>query len=416
MVLHAPITSTPITKIKRRNLLAISLTRVLHGFGLDIFNVVYQPFLLELTNSLLITGIIVSIGSVMQFLPMPLIGKISDKYHRKILITASMPITIIGITFFIISNPSAIYYAIIGIMIYFLGFTLNNLNSQFAIAENTDKSKGFIYGIMFFAFFGGRLTGSSFLIIASWIETRMYFLIFICILAIEGLIFGFLLSNKNQMASRNSLTFYNNSEKKENLWLKVIKTKTLRSILIFFTLDIFVYGLSLTIYNAGLRDYYQLTKGDLALLSISFNLTNMIFQIPAGRITDKLGNKTTLILSQIFGLGFFLMNIIAFSLWSTAIYLWLIPILIIGMASLALSVCTFVPAEQVILTNLGENRKAESYGIISFARGIGYIPTGYIGGFLVENLNYVAPFIFSTIGVFVEILFLLRFFHHHPQT
>jgi MFS family permease len=416
MVLHIPITSIPMKKTKQRNLLAISLTKILHGFGLDIFNVVYQPFLLELTNSLIITGIIVSIGSIMQFLPMPIIGKISDRYHRKILTTVSMPITILGITFFIISSPSAIYYAIIGIMIYFLGFTLNNLNSQFIVAENTDKSKGLIYGIMFFAFFGGRLGGSSFIIFAQWIETRTFFLIFIGILALEGVIYGFLLSNKHQNNSLISINSFKNSEKKENLWLKVIKTKTLRSILIFFTLDIFVYGLSLTIYNAGLRDYYQLTKGDLALLSISFNLTNMIFQIPAGRITDKLGNKTTLILSQIFGLGFFSMNIITFLLWSTGITNWLLPTLIIGMASLALSVCTFVPAEQVILTNLGERRKAESYGIISFARGIGFIPTGYIGGLLVDNLNYVAPFIFSTIGVFIEILFLLRFFHHHPQS
>jgi MFS family permease len=403
-------------KIKRKNLLAVSFTRILHGFGLDIFNVIYQPFLLELTNSLLITGIIISIGSIMQFLPMPIIGKISDKYHRKGLLIISIMITILGLTFLILSGPISIYYAVIGIIIYFLGFTLNNLNSQFLIAENSDKSKGVVYGIMFFAFFGGRLGGSTFVILAQWIETKIYFLIIIGILAIEGMIYTLLLSKASRDKPINLTSSNNNLKKKENLWLKIFKTKTLRSIVIFFTLDIFVYGLSLTIYNAGLNDEYFLTKGDLAILSLSFNISNMIFQIPAGRITDKFGNKATLIISQLFGIGFFFMNILGFFFWNTGTTNILIPTLIIGYLLLAVSVCTFVPAEQIILTNLGENRKAESYGIISFARGIGYLPTGFLGGILVENINYAAPFIFSTIGVFIEILFLVRFFHHHPQS
>ena len=138
--------------INRKNLIAVGLTRLIHGFGFDIFNVVYQPFLLELTNSIVITGIIVSMGSIMQFLPMPIIGKISDKYQKKLLLILSIIIYILGLSFLIVSTPFTTYYALIGIMIYFLGFTLNNLNTQFVIAENTDRSKGFIYGIMFFVF------------------------------------------------------------------------------------------------------------------------------------------------------------------------------------------------------------------------------------------------------------------------
>jgi predicted MFS family arabinose efflux permease len=74
-------------------------------------------------------------------------------------------------------------------------------------------------------------------------------------------------------------------------------------------------------------------------------------------------------------------------------------------------VCTFVPAEQIILTNLGEDQKSESYGIVSFFRGIGLVPTGIIGGLMVEYIHYIAPFIFSTIGLVFELLFLIRYFH-----
>jgi MFS family permease len=190
-----------------------------------------------------------------------------------------------------------------------------------------------------------------------------------------------------------------------------LKTKSLRSILIFFTLDIFVYSISLSIYSGGLHAYYHLSIDDIAFITLWFNIGNAIFQIPAGRITDKIGNKKTLILSQIFGFGFFFMNILAVIFWVNFFKHVLILTLSIGYLSFALSVCTFIPAEQVILTNLGENQKAESYGIVSFFRGIGLIPTGFLGGLMVESVHYIAPFIFSTIGLAIEFLFLFKFFH-----
>jgi MFS family permease len=401
-------------KKKRNNLIAISITKLLHGFGTNIFNVIYQPFLLQITNSLVLTGFIVSLGSIMQFLPMPFIGRLSDKYNRKILITFSMPVFMMGVFLFMIASPSTIFYAILGLLLYFFGATINNLNSQFIISENSDKSKGLIYGFMFFSFFMGSIGGSILLIlIPYYYGSKIYFLLYIGILAIEGIIYAILLSTKTH--TKESISLFNKNKKKMNLWKNIfINSKTLRSILIFFTLDIFVYGTTLSIYNAGLVEFYHLTTENIALLSIGMNTTNMIFQIPAGRVTDKLGNKRILILSQIFGLGFFIFNIVTIFLWINGITsIIMLMLLLFGEISLALSIVTFIPAEQVILTDLGKERKYEYYGIINFMRGVGYIPTGYLAGLMVENIGYISPFIFSIVGVIFEILFLLRFFHHH---
>ena len=343
---------------------------------------------------------------------MPLIGKLSDKFNRKLIITISMPIYILGLFLLIIANPTTLYFAVLGIMMYFLGFTINNLNSQFIVAESTTKSKGLIYGIMFFSYFLGTIGGSILVISDSSLNARAYFEIFIGILAFECLIYGILLSNKTQLIE-NEFSI-DKRVKKENQWKKILRTKTLRSILIFFTLDIFVYGLTLSIYVAGLKSYYNLTVENIAILSMGMNITNMLFQIPAGKITDKIGSKKTLILSQFFGIGFFIMNVLAVSLWSNNYGTPLLFILLVGHISLAISVVTFIPSEQMILTNLDTQRKGESYGIIAFARGLGYIPTGYLGGLIVVNLGYMTLFIFSFCGVILEIIFLLRFFHHHP--
>jgi len=400
-----------IEKRMHRNLIALAITKLIHGFGTGMFIVIYQPFLLELTNSIVLTGLFISIGSIIQFIPMPIVGRLSDKFNRKYVLVSSVPIYIIGLSFLVSTSPTSLYFIIFGIIFYFLGFILNNLNTQFLITENSSKSKGTTFGFMFFSYFGGTIAGSVFIILGQGLNSRFYLILFILLLVIEEIIFIFFISTKIQNNQNKKFSENKFNNEKENIWVKIFKTKSLRSILIFFTLDIFVYSISLSIYSGGLNDYYNLSKEDIAFIILWFNIGNAVFQIPAGRITDKIGNKKALILSQVFGFGFFFINILSVILWMNFIRDSLIIILSIGYLLFSLSVCTFIPAEQIILTNLSENQKAESYGVISFFRGIGLIPTGFIAGLIVENVHYIAPFIFSTIGLIVELLFLLKFFH-----
>ncbi|RLG29125.1 hypothetical protein DRN98_08695 [Methanosarcinales archaeon] len=163
-------------------------------------------------------------------------------------------------------------------------------------------------------------------------------------------------------------------------------------------------------YTGGLRDYYGLTYENIAFISFWLNFTNMIFQIPAGKITDKIGKKLALFLSETFGLTFFTLNIIGSILWSMGFNNLLLLFLVLANISFGLSVVTFIPAELIILTDLDRERKAELFGIISFIRGIGTIPTGVIGGFLIVNVGYISPFIIAFLGIIFEIWFLLRYF------
>jgi hypothetical protein len=110
-------------------------------------------------------------------------------------------------------------------------------------------------------------------------------------------------------------------------------------------------------------------------------------------------------------MSFFVINIIAFFVWTAGFTQFLFPALLISHIPFALSVCTFIPSEQMALTDLDETRKAESYGLVGMIRGLGFIPTGYIGGFLFENVNYIAPLFISFIGIFFEIWYLFKYFH-----
>ncbi len=400
-------------KIKRRNLITLATVKLIHGFGTGMFGIIFQPYLFDLTNeSFILTGLFISIGLMMQFTPMPWIGKFSDKYNRKYILIISIPIYIIGLLFLIMASSTSIYFLLFGVIFYFLGLIINNLNTQFLVAENSNKAKGLTFGFMLFSYFGGTIAGSIFILIGQDSEIYSFYLtVFIVILLIEEIFFIFALSGHSFHIKNSEDRVKIVHNKKENMWKKILRTKSLRSILIFFTLDIFVYSVSLSIYTGGLYAYYHLSINDLAFIMLWANIGNAIFQIPAGRITDKIGNKKTLILSQIFGFGFFFMNILAVIFWINFFKHVLLLTLSIGYLFLALSVCTFIPAEQILLTNLGENQKAESYGIISFFRGIALIPTGFLGGFIVENVHYIAPFIFSAIGLGIELIFLVKFFH-----
>ena len=397
--------------IKRRNLIALFFCNLLFGIGAGMFNVVFQPFVLDLTSSILITGLFVTLGGIVQFLPLPFIGRISARIGRKKVILGGISCFIAGLIFLNFSNSSLLVFLVIGMVLYFLGIAMHSFNINIFVGENSNKSKGgLLYGLMFFSYFGGTIFGSFFILISKAFDTRFFFQIFIFLLIAEALIILFVISEKNRTSKSPKINTLNTDTASQSVWRKMMETPKNKAILIFFTLDLFIYSIGLSIYSGGLRDFYNISREELALITIVFNAANMLFQIPGGHLADKIGKKKSLIWSQVFGLGFFFINILAFFLWAGGFEAILLPALIISHIPFAMSVCTFIPSEQLSLTNLDEARKAESYGIVGFIRGIGFIPTGYIGGFLLESVHYIAPLIISFTLIFVEIWYLFKYF------
>ena len=63
--------SEEIDKVQKRNLWALFFIGLIYGFASRPFFLVYQPFLLKITGSLFITGILVTLGGIILFLPKP---------------------------------------------------------------------------------------------------------------------------------------------------------------------------------------------------------------------------------------------------------------------------------------------------------------------------------------------------------
>ena len=396
-------------RVKRRNIWSQIFMYLLHGFGFSAFNVVLQPFMLEFTGSLFYTGIIISISGIMQFLPMPFIGKLSDKYGLKKIWLFGLPIYAFGLMILIVTNN--IPLLIIGVLTYMLGAMVNGLNFQIFVSENSGETKkGIMYGLVFFAFFAGSIGGTSFVMLDLGLSFQFYFQVFIIILIMEWLILVLIIRSPNAIKKHEELDLIKTLEQKQKKATKLFQNSKIKVATVFFTLDVFVWGIALSIYNAGLTIYYHFTPAEIASIAVWFHISNMVSQIPAGRIADKIGKKKSLIISQFFGMVFFSMNILISVLWSQGITEFAFLGLIIGEIFFGIAVTTFIPSEQMTLTNLDDSRKAESYGIVAFIRGIGMMPTGAIGGFLAESVHYIAPFAVGLVGLVFEILFLLKYF------
>jgi len=397
-------------RVKMRNVWSQIIMNLIHGFGFSAFNVVLQPFIFTLTGeSLFYTGIIISISNIMMFLPMPFIGFLSDKFGIKTIWLFGPPIFSFGLIILVFTSNIPILK--VGILIYVLGAMVNSLNFQIFVSENSGGSKkGFMYGLVFFAYFGGAIGGTSFVVLNPAFNAQVYFLILSIILIIEWLILVFIIRTPTSSSSIQIRDLSNPTDSEQKKTPKLFQNSKIKVATFFFAFDVFVWGIVLSVYNAGLKANYNFLDSNIAFIALWFQISNMVSQIPAGRIADKIGRKKCLIISQFFGMVFFSMNVVVSILWSQGITIFLFPGLILGQIFFGLAVTTFIPSEQMTLTNLDDKRKGFSYGIVTFIRGIGMLPTGAIGGFLAESINYTAPFIVGLVGLVIEIWFLAKYF------
>jgi MFS family permease len=396
-------------KIGRTNIYAMMFTSLFYGIGSNMFFIVYVPFLYEFTDSIITIGVITTLGSLIQFLMMPWIGRLSDKYGRKLFWYFDSPLMILGLIFFIFADN--LFFIITGVLCFYFGLGIGYSIYQVLIMESSKETKkGFNYGILTFLMSVGNIIGSIFVLVDSRFNVRFYFIIFIIIMVISQVVVIFFIFDPLPRNHDKQLSLRKLPKTEKGTWRKMFTTSKTRLIVFYFTFNAFIYGISTSIYTAGLIDQYRITQQDIALISLWNQISFVLFQIPAGHLTDKIGKKKTLIFSELFGLSFLSLLIISFFIWSSGFKSLILPLLITGQIIWVVNQTTFVPSDAIITTNLDDTRRAESYGILSLIRGIGTMPTGIIAGLLIANVHYIFPFILTIMGIIFKIWFLLKYF------
>jgi MFS family permease len=403
-----------IEKIGRTNIYAMMFTSLFYGIGSNMFFIVYVPFLYEFTDSIVTIGLITTLGSIIQFLIMPWIGRLSDRYGRKLFWYFDSPLMILGLIFFIFAD--SLFFITTGVLFFHFGLGIGYSIFQVLVMESsTEAKKGFNYGILTFLMSVGNIVGGIFVLIDSRFNPRFYFIIFIIFMVIGQVIvirfiFDPLPRNREKLLNLKKLP-----KTERGTWRKMFTSSKTRQFVFYFTFNAFIYSISTSIYTAGLINQYSINQQDIALLSLCNQISIILSQIPAGHLTDKIGKKKTLILSELFGLMFFSLLIISFFLWSSGFKFLILPLLITGQIIWTVNQTTFVPSEAIITTNLDETRRAESYGVLALIRGIGTMPTGIIAGLLIASVHYIVPFIITIMGIIFKLWFLSKYFEEDKK-
>jgi len=410
-----PISEIQIRTGKRRNLVVLYIINAIHGVIMGFFNSVYQSHLYNLTLDEFLVGVIQSTGFLMMIVAILFSGLLADKIGKKILILIGTGFFMVG--FGILYFGKTILLLILGSMFVFTGVGMLDPSWVTVISENTNqKNRGLVYGLIFFFFFGGSIAGawivsvlensSIILAIGLGSAASFYFLVSIGLMFMEGLIQGLFLKDKVALWNhKNNET----PKKRKQIWFVYLQDKALLLLLLFFILDAFVWGNAIQLYYTALRSVENglgITEGELALYVVFVvNLGNLILQIPAGWIVDKIGTKISFILSEAFGLGFLIMNLVAFFL--PRIYLF--KILIISQIFWAFSIAPWIPAQNRIITRVYPERTAEIYGFMNFSRNILWLGAGYLNGWNLRTFGFIGPLIVGIVGVAIEIIYLFIF-------
>ncbi|MHA1110237.1 MAG: MFS transporter [Promethearchaeota archaeon] len=408
------ISELTLRKIKRNNLIVLYIINFIHGICIGAYNSVYQAHLLDITKSEFLVGVVQSTGFFLMLLSMLVSGKLSERYGRKKMILFGTIMFIAG--FAVLYFGRTLPFLIIGSMLAYGGFGFLDPSWVASIAENTnEKNSGLVYGLTFFFFFFGSIIGSLLVsllesnptveIIGLGSNAAFYFLIGIGILFLEGLI-QMVFLNEKAVFQRKS---HEHIKKQKKIWRVYFHDKALRRLLIFFVLDAFVWGNAIQLYYTSLLSVdkgFGITQGQLALyVVLVVNVANLVFQIPAGKLIDKIGSKKGFLISEYFGLLFLILNIVTWFLPRD----YLILMLILSQIAWGLMIVPWLPAQNKIISRVYPERTAEIYGFMNFARNIFWFGAGYLAGWNLGTFGFLGPMIVGVVGVVVEIVYIYAF-------
>ena len=399
-----------IYKIQHSNRIVLLFFNVILGFAMNIYGTLSQPFLYSLFESETKVGIIVSLASFFMFLPQFWSGNISDRFGRKFCQG-------LGLVFMIISMISLGFFVqmiinVIGIMFLNIGYGIHSPAFNSFISENKPSGKSASnFGFMYFAYFIGSVSANTLInVLGEDYSYTFYFRLVFIIVCLWLILQSFLLKEKVLMEQRKQrieeikahALQTQNDEFTKSKWRIIIETPRIRNLIIYLTFDGLIWSIVLSVYYSGLIANFGVQKEFIAQLALVFSISNMVGQIPAGKIVDKIGTQKSLIWSVVAGFGLFGSILIAWFAKNNNFTIWLI----IGQIFFAISVVLYLPAQSSLATSFSEHRNAEIFGIIMAIKGIGLIPAGIIGGYLMENIHFLAPIIITLCCLPVEILFL----------
>ncbi|NHK31801.1 MAG: MFS transporter [Asgard group archaeon] len=395
---------------RKRNIVFLTITALFASSANSIHFIFYSLYFREINNSEKLFGII---GTVTAFVA--IIGLVLADYlngllgYKRVFIIAQILIAA-SFTFFIF-RPNKIYWIIIAVMILSLAFSLNESPYNIILTETAgEKKKGTISSIV--AFFGrfGEVIVSGLIFIVTILmgveytnnERSNYYLYSAIIVALIAIGVIFIVTDplrkikekqKEIVEKSNELKEEINTEedlikeKKTGFiagFIETFKDRWVLRVAITFFFDALLWSLALGVYLPGLQDeelFMDFALNDMQTsLLILITSGAVLVTMYLGRFVDKIGAKFFLFISEICGLIWAVLTIIY---TYNVQHFWII---ILSRIALGISIALWIPSTIALFTNVESERKSKVYNSIAIFRSIGWLPGGFIAGFIYEGI------------------------------
>ncbi len=387
---------------RKVNIYALITSSFLSGFRTNLVGAVWQPFVLSLGASMPTLGFVESLAGHRGIIPalvQPLGGWLSDRRGRRPLLASG---SILAITYlclcllaFHLRDWRLIFPAVI-----FQGLSALSRPAQASLVADSvrEGELGTAYSLIMTAFLVPGVFAPAF---GGFTADRLGFgSVFAVALVLEAVaLFPILKWVRETVSSDSAPTSFS---WKRMLARLLSPPARLRPLYIAVAADSFSWGLSYGILYGMLARTYGLSPSQIGLIVSASSAAWLLFQMPAGRLVDRFGGFSFMVISELVGIPL-MVGWLLFRSLKAFLFLQIFW---------GLVAATWVPAVQAYLAiRVPQEERGEAMGLLSAFRGLFAFPSPFLGGLLYELAGFPGPILASLAGIIITtaiFLFLVR--------
>jgi len=374
------------------NIPALALSDFVISNGWSIFDVIWQPFVLNLGATVSILGGLSSINTVVGSGLQVMTGRFSDFIGRKSMQIASFVFSIAAVT--ICLTADVWLFLIPAVICFGLSTAFLEPANMSMIAESVkERKRGIAYGIIALTWFIPGLYAS---ILGGYLATLYGFSVTLMIILSANLLslVIFAIFVTETLGEKKNIDFHAILNSLESFVRPKFGLSRFYLAVIFHNLR---WALSSIIFLGMLTATYHFTLFELGILEAVFCAVVSLSQIPFGWLVDRYGRKTFLMISELARI----IPLIGY-IFSNTFFEFLI---FHGMMGIAVS--AWIPAFQAYISDaVPEEERARHIGDLNALGGLIAFPAPFIGGVLFDAYGFDAPILTSLILVAITLLLL----------
>jgi len=384
------------------NVRIIVILSFLSSVGGKMQEVIWDPFVLSLGASMPTLGALKSTRSIIASLVQPISGRAADRLGRKPFTILSGLLTLVG---FILCVVAHTWYFLIPSIVLWGVAALGSPSRQSLLAESVEPGeRGTAYSVVTFS---GTLTGFFAPLVGGFLATDYGFKsIFYVSILMEALCLGLtVLFIRETLRERGLGAIWLGEDVKATLVSLFKPERGLEGFYAAMTLDAFSFGVCGSIFFGMLTKTFGFTPYQLGILGTAFAVSMAVSQIPMGKIVDRYGRKTCLI---IFGCVFIFL--LVGWLFSTSFEMFVVLQVFLGVGTSAWGSASWA----LLADSVPEEGRAEAMGRFTCFKNLLSSPGPYVGGILYQISGFRGP-ILAGLTLHVVILIIIFLFIHEKE-